>query len=149
MKKIIMIILMMCFASVGYAEEVAAEASNAYIAIMDYILPIVIVAACTMVGFLVNKISQWLGFKICNEFNATIKNVVQDAIYGVEEYAANKLKDTNTTMTSNEKFEIAISEVIKKMPKLNREEIKGYINSALGISGDIGASSYEKEEEVK
>ena len=106
----------------------------------DVVFPIGNALLVALIGWVMLKI----GTKYKIDALASKEDLIQSAaLKGIalaEEYAANKLKTANFKLTSNEKLNLAVAQVLKAAPKLTEDEAKDYVNSMLAKVAGAGAT---------
>ena len=105
--------------------------------IIDALVTILLVAAMPLVlkGF------QWLLVRVKLDQNTAVQAAVRTGIAYAEEYAARQMKASGSKIASRIKLDMAVSQVIQKLPGVTDQEAKDLVQGQLAQVG-LGASNF-------
>jgi len=107
------------------------------------------VVAAALVGVLV-KLFQRFGIALDQERQDQLQSVARQAVAHAEEWGAAKLRGvakSKLKSLSRDKFELAVTDVLAKIPRVSREEAEAVVTAALpqmGLGAAAGATALGK-----
>ena len=120
------------------AASPLSEALSGFLS--GFLFPLINALVVGLIGWAVVSVGKKYKIDALVSSEALIQNAAYKGIALAEEMAAKKLKATAVTITSNEKLNIAIAQVLKAAPKLTQEEASAYVESTLAKIKGSGAT---------
>ena len=103
------------------------------------LFPIIGSILMVIVGNLLMKIGKKYNLDISEKDKKYVEELTVRAIGYAEEFAVDKAK-TSTKLQGNEKLELAVSWLLKKVPEIDREQAKDCIIATLSEIKGVGAT---------
>ena len=105
-----------------------------------FIFPLLTALLIGLVAWAVVKIGTKYKLDVVLNNEKLIESFALKGITYAEEYAANKLKQSNIKVTSDDKMNLAIAQVLQSAPKLTADQAGEYVQSILARITGAGAT---------
>ena len=110
------------------------------VVLSNVVFPLLALVLSTLLILAAKKLYNYLGIKNTSELESLLEKGAYSAVALAEEAAAKKLKETEITLPGNEKLTLAMASLMKKVPKISKEQAEEAIESILGKVKGMGAS---------
>ncbi len=115
--------------------------SGAVAGFLDGILfPVLNAVLVALVGWAVVKIGRKYHLDFLVENEDVIERAAYKGITLAEEKAAKMMKNSNLTLSSNKKLDLAVSKVLEAAPRLTRQQAEEYVEALLPRLKGAGAT---------
>lgn len=147
MKKITVAALVIIMLVIGLAVPcVAADGTGTPLAealgdlLINTLLPLLVVTAGMIATFALYRLKNWLHIKTSEEFDRWAQTQAEAAVQYAGEMAAAKLKQQKIKIGGNEKLNLAVAQLVTKVPNLSREQAEALVHAALARIHGEGAT---------
>ena len=110
------------------------------VVLSNVVFPVLAAILAGLLIFAAKRLYNYLGIKNTSELESLLEKGAYSAVALAEEAAAKELKERQFKVTGNEKLDMAMASLMKKVPKISKEQAEEAIESVLGKVKGVGAS---------
>jgi Tfp pilus assembly protein PilV len=118
---------------------------------IQVVFPIIGAGILALLGNLIKKLSEKFDGETTSDLQTSLEEMIVNSIAFAEEYAANRLKNSNVKTSGNEKLDQALCWLAIQAPKVDRNEARLWIEAMLARVKGAGATGDDTimEKEIK
>jgi hypothetical protein len=106
----------------------------------NVVFPVLAAFLLGLIGVILDKLRKKYNLDISAAVQSSMEQTAKRAIGYVEERAAAAIKNKVTTLTGNEKLDMAVAYVLEAMPRVTPEQAERLVHGVLGETVGAGAT---------